>query len=624
VRNVKLFLASSYALKKDRDEIMLFLANKNRFLVKHGIYLELVRWEFLSSSFSDTRKQDDFNKELEESEIFTCLIYDRVGQYTKEEFNIAYQNYKQGKNPKKLYLYFKILPKSKKEQAIEVFEFRKTVEQNQQIYREYKNSDQLKLFLNQNLDEDLPGILKEALYQNMYDPEAKPMTGTISEALLEDLDDADRMLNKNLTQEALSIYLEAIKRINKTKNPELYAKLRLNLGICYLNNSKFDDFNENLEKARFYIESALEYETVLKKISLLGHAYYHLALYFGMYSEQHPDENVLEMSIDYAEKALPFFIADQDFLMIIEIYILLGANYYTLGYQNGDITLLFKALDYLKKPLQESLKLNLTKQIALSHHFIGNTYKCISDNVNEDVKKLEYIQLCIDHQNEALKNINPISNTRMYSGICNNLAIGYAYIGRMKKDPVYLEKALKSLNNLSQLLSHEKDSSGYLIVITNQAYIQSEIFLLSSNTDWIDKSNTLCDEVLAKADIQTYPYSFGQIMVLKGLNLMRLVKEGIIPTEKVKETLNDALGYYENALIAFPQNANLSKFVDIQTKIAEVYVELSKQERKKDNIKKALSIIHDLEIIYSENNMEKDKKFAVIQELKKQIKNKHS
>ena len=157
MRNVKLFLASGNALKKDRDEIMLFLANKNQFLVKHGIFLELVRWEFLSSSFSETRKQDDFNKVLDESEIFTCLIFDRIGQYTREEFDKAYQNYKQGKNPKKFYLYFKTLPKGKREEAVEVYELRKAIEKDEQIYREYKNPDQLKLFLNQNLDEDLAG-----------------------------------------------------------------------------------------------------------------------------------------------------------------------------------------------------------------------------------------------------------------------------------------------------------------------------------------------------------------------------------------------------------------------------------------------------------------------------------
>jgi tetratricopeptide (TPR) repeat protein len=259
MRNVKLFLASGNALKKDRDAIMLFLANKNQFLVKHGIFLELVRWEFLSSSFSETRKQDDFNKALEESEIFTCLIFDRIGQYTREEFDKAYQNYKQGKNPKKFYLYFKTLSKNKKEEAIDVYEFRKAIEKDEQIYREYKNPDQLKLFINENLDLDLPEILKQFIQYSITNLDSVPETQNVPEYILDNLDDADKMLNKKLTRNAKEIYEESLKQISKHTQRFLYAKVKRNLAKCNIDLAcERDDEENQIQKAIVYLEEVLQ------------------------------------------------------------------------------------------------------------------------------------------------------------------------------------------------------------------------------------------------------------------------------------------------------------------------------------------------------------------------------
>jgi hypothetical protein len=67
----------------------------------------LVIWEKLSHSFGKKRKQEDFNKEMLKCDIVLALFFKKVGQFTKEEFELAHNKLKEGKKPKYLYVYFR-------------------------------------------------------------------------------------------------------------------------------------------------------------------------------------------------------------------------------------------------------------------------------------------------------------------------------------------------------------------------------------------------------------------------------------------------------------------------------------------------------------------------------------
>ena len=155
---INVFLASSGSLEKERTRVESELSRKNSLLISQNIYLDLKIWEKVSTSFSVTRKQDDFNKLVLDCDIFICLIFDRVGEFTKEEFLMAYDGFLKNKKPKKIYVYFKDAP-IKSGQITESFravlEFKEEIKKYEQFYNTYGNQDDLILQIIKNLEMDL-------------------------------------------------------------------------------------------------------------------------------------------------------------------------------------------------------------------------------------------------------------------------------------------------------------------------------------------------------------------------------------------------------------------------------------------------------------------------------------
>ncbi len=80
----KLFLASSSELKEDRDQFEIFINRKNKDWIDRGIFLELILWEDFLDAVSQTRLQDEYNKAIQECDIFVMLFATKVGNYTEE------------------------------------------------------------------------------------------------------------------------------------------------------------------------------------------------------------------------------------------------------------------------------------------------------------------------------------------------------------------------------------------------------------------------------------------------------------------------------------------------------------------------------------------------------------
>jgi len=106
MKTIKIFLASSSELLEDRRTFEIFLNRRNKILIKEGIFLELVIWEDFLDAVSQTRLQDEYNKALKQCDIFIMLFYTKVGKYTEEEFNTAYQEFKANGTPL-IFTYFK-------------------------------------------------------------------------------------------------------------------------------------------------------------------------------------------------------------------------------------------------------------------------------------------------------------------------------------------------------------------------------------------------------------------------------------------------------------------------------------------------------------------------------------
>lgn len=106
MKTLRIFLASSNELEDDRKEFELFIGRENNKLSSRGIRLEVVIWEFFQDSISNTRLQDEYNEAIRKSDFVVCLFFTKVGKYTEEEFNTAYELFKTQGKPR-IWTYFK-------------------------------------------------------------------------------------------------------------------------------------------------------------------------------------------------------------------------------------------------------------------------------------------------------------------------------------------------------------------------------------------------------------------------------------------------------------------------------------------------------------------------------------
>ena len=103
---IKIFLASSAELKYEREQFELFINRENKRLHERGIFLRLEIWEDFLDTMSRTRLQDEYNKVIQGCDMFVSLFATKVGMYTAEEFEVAFQQFKKDNKPHIL-TYFK-------------------------------------------------------------------------------------------------------------------------------------------------------------------------------------------------------------------------------------------------------------------------------------------------------------------------------------------------------------------------------------------------------------------------------------------------------------------------------------------------------------------------------------
>jgi hypothetical protein len=103
---IQLFLASSEELKADREQFVIFINSRNDLWADRDVYLKLNRCEDFLDAMSRTRLQDEYNKVIRECDIFVLLFATKVGKYTAEEFEVAYQQFKATGKPV-IFTYFK-------------------------------------------------------------------------------------------------------------------------------------------------------------------------------------------------------------------------------------------------------------------------------------------------------------------------------------------------------------------------------------------------------------------------------------------------------------------------------------------------------------------------------------
>lgn len=106
-RIIRVFIASSDELTPERNEFDTLFAHLNTIFEARGISLKTEKWEFLDSSAGPLHKQEEYNRVLKTCDICVVVFWQKFGDYTKAELDVAYNELCAGRKPTKLYIYFK-------------------------------------------------------------------------------------------------------------------------------------------------------------------------------------------------------------------------------------------------------------------------------------------------------------------------------------------------------------------------------------------------------------------------------------------------------------------------------------------------------------------------------------
>jgi hypothetical protein len=152
---IKIFLASSSELQDERQQFEIAINRRNKSWIAKDIFLELVIWEDFIDAISRTRSQDEYNNSIRDCDLFVMLFFTKVGMYTEEEFETAYESFKRTGKPL-IYTYFKDAPISTgaahKNDLMSLWAFQEKLKNRGHFQSFYKNTEELLRKFEQQLD----------------------------------------------------------------------------------------------------------------------------------------------------------------------------------------------------------------------------------------------------------------------------------------------------------------------------------------------------------------------------------------------------------------------------------------------------------------------------------------
>ncbi|NOQ64054.1 MAG: hypothetical protein GQ582_06035 [Methyloprofundus sp.] len=155
-RTIKIFLASSTELKDERDEFERYFLQQNNKYRKQAVYLEIIRWEHFLDAMSETRLQDEYNKAVCGCDIFVSLFCSKTGEFTEEEFDTAYKQFKETGKPQ-IYTFFKdgntSMGTINRDDFNSLCDFKDKLSGLGHFHTEFKNIDDLKRQFKDQLEE---------------------------------------------------------------------------------------------------------------------------------------------------------------------------------------------------------------------------------------------------------------------------------------------------------------------------------------------------------------------------------------------------------------------------------------------------------------------------------------
>jgi tetratricopeptide (TPR) repeat protein len=155
MNTIKIFLASSSELKTEREQFEIFIQRKNKLWVDKGVFLDLTIWEDFLDYMREGGLQSAYNEKIKDSDLFVLLAFNKIGKYTDEEFDVAFQQYEKTKRPL-IFIYLKGSFTSGNENDLASLKKCKSkLEKKQSCPTIYSSIDDLTLHISNQLEKQL-------------------------------------------------------------------------------------------------------------------------------------------------------------------------------------------------------------------------------------------------------------------------------------------------------------------------------------------------------------------------------------------------------------------------------------------------------------------------------------
>lgn len=148
MKKIKIFLASSNELKAEREQFEIEIYRKCKNWFEKGIFLHLDIWEDLSARMSLEGSQSEYNKFVQQADLFVFLAYSKVGMYTEEEFENAFGQFRSTQKPF-IFTYFKKPPDNSKDSLAD---FKQKLSELKHFYSNFNDFNDLWNQFNKELE----------------------------------------------------------------------------------------------------------------------------------------------------------------------------------------------------------------------------------------------------------------------------------------------------------------------------------------------------------------------------------------------------------------------------------------------------------------------------------------
>lgn len=151
MQKIRLFLASSSELKEDREQFEIFIYRKCKAWFDRGIFLHLDIWEDFLDAMSAGGLQSEYNKTIQDCDIFVLLAFNKVGKYTAEEFEKAFGQFSETRKPF-IFTYFKPPETRDRDEVQSLWTFEDKLKELKHYKTEYQTIEGLREHFSNQLD----------------------------------------------------------------------------------------------------------------------------------------------------------------------------------------------------------------------------------------------------------------------------------------------------------------------------------------------------------------------------------------------------------------------------------------------------------------------------------------